>query len=160
MESLPSSRSGARNPANAARVVRPLSDKLILSVALCVGLFICFVSAVANAFLLRTQLPAAPLLMKFNAAGGVIAMLLVWRLLRWSRERNALLRERAKVVVQLNHEIRNAIQTISLHGRREHGDPEPAIDNSVARIEHALDEYVPNDAETWKIWHEGRERKR
>jgi hypothetical protein len=158
MDKLSDSRAAApKSPANSARIARPLSDNLILAVAFAVGLFICVISAVANAFLLRTGHPAAPLMMKFNAVGGVFAMLLVWRLLRWSRERNALLRERAEVVVQLNHEIRNAIQTISIHGHHETDDH--AINTSVARIEHALDEYVPNDADTWKIWHAERTRK-
>src|SRR5438477_7580366 len=86
----------------AARLIRPLSDRLILIVAFAVGMFICCVSAVANAFLLASGHPAAPLLMKCDAAGGVVAILLVWRLLRWSRQRNELARERAEVVVHLN----------------------------------------------------------
>jgi hypothetical protein len=161
MISLPGSRSASRDkvPPKAARVVRPMSDKLILGVALLVGLFICVISAVANAFLLKTQHPAAPIMMKFNAAGGVIAMLLVWRLLRWSRERNELLRERAEVVVQLNHEIRNAIQTISLHGHRDSGAGDRVLNESVARIEQALDEWVPNDITTWQTWRAERSRK-
>jgi len=131
---------------------RPLSDKLILCVAFIVGLFICMVSAVANAFLLKTQHPAAPLLMKFNAAGGIIAMLLVWRLLRWSRERNSLLRQRAVIAMQLNHEIRNAIHTISLYGYHVHGPGDHTINTCVARIEHALDEYVPRNVITSDVW--------
>jgi hypothetical protein len=161
MLSFPGSRSASRNEVGPkrVRVVRPLSDKLILGVAFVVGLFICIISAVANAFLLKTQHPVAPVLMKFNAVGGMIAMLLVWRLLRWSRERNELLRERAKVVVQLNHEIRNAIQTISLHGYRDREAGDGVVNESVSRIEHALDEYVPNDIATWKTWHAERSRK-
>jgi hypothetical protein len=151
--SLPDRRSASPSKLKpkATALVRPMSDTLILGVAFVVGLFICVVSAVANAFLLKTQHAAAPLLMKCNAVGGVIAMLLVWRLLRWSRERNQLLRERAEVVVQLNHEIRNAIQTISIHGYGDSGG-DHVLNESVARIEQALDEYVPNDIAIWETW--------
>ncbi len=126
-----------------APTARPLSDMLILSIAFVVGIFICIVSAIANAFLLSTGVPAARLLMKFNAVGGIVAILLVWRLLRWSRERNQLVRERAKIVVELNHEIRNAIHAISLSDYHECGLCNSVIKQSVSRIEHALDEYVP-----------------
>ena len=106
-------------------------------------MFICFVSAVANAFLVSTGHPVAKILKNFNAVGGVVAILLVWRLLRWSRERNQLIRERAEVVAGLNHEVRNAIQTISLWTFERHGEGLNAIQQSVARIERALDQYVP-----------------
>lgn len=141
-----------------ARLIRPLSDRLILCIAFLVGLFICIVSAVANAFLLASGHPAAPMLMKFNAVGGVVAILLVWRLLRWSRQRNELARERDEVVVQLNHEIRNAIQAIALYDYCNRGSNKSAINLSIARIERALDDNVPNEASVLKAWQAGRSR--
>ncbi len=135
------------------RLIQPLSEKVILAVAFAVGMFICCVSAVANAFLLATGHPAARILMKFDAAGGVIAILLVWRLLRWSRERNQLARERAELVIQLNHEIRNAIQAITLHEYCVGSDDTSAVTHGVARIQRALDRYVPNDVSIWSNWY-------
>lgn len=124
-------------------VPRTPSDAKIMVIAFAVGLFICFVSAVANAFLLGTGDPVAKILQKCNAVGGVVAILLIWRLLRWSRERNQLIRERATVVAGLNHEVRNAIQTISLWVFQHQGESLNAIQQSVARIEQALEQYVP-----------------
>jgi 4-amino-4-deoxy-L-arabinose transferase-like glycosyltransferase len=135
----------ATPPPAPSPVPRPPSDAKILVIAFAVGVFICFVSAIANAFFLATSDPVARIVQKGNAVGGVVAILLVWRLLRWSRERNQLVRERAAVVAGLNHEVRNAIHTISLSNYPERGERANAIQESVARIEQALDEYVPSD---------------
>lgn len=119
------------------------SDTFIFAAGCAVGVFICIVSAVANAFLLSTGVPYAGTLMKCDAAGGIAAILLVWQLLRWSRERNQLVRERARVIAELNHEVRNAIQAISLTDYQENCLDSSQIESSVCRIERALDEYVP-----------------
>jgi hypothetical protein len=119
------------------------SDTFIFAAGCAVGVFICIVSAVANAFLLSTGVPYAGTLMKCDAAGGIAAILLVWQLLRWSRERNQLVRERARIIAELNHEVRNAIQAISLTDYQKNGLDSSQIEFSVCRIERALDEYVP-----------------
>jgi hypothetical protein len=119
------------------------SDRSIFAAACGIGVFICMISAVANAFLLSTGLPFAGMLMKCDAAGGIAAILLVRQLLRWSRERNQLLRDRVRIAAGLNHEIRNAIQAISLTDYRANGRDSSAIELSVARIGLALNTYVP-----------------
>jgi hypothetical protein len=81
--------------------------------------------------------------MKCDAAGGIAAILLVWKLLRWSRERNQLVRERARIVAGLNHEVRNAVQAIALRDYHKNGLASSQIEASVGRIERALDEYIP-----------------
>ncbi len=129
---------------NSRRELRPMSDRLILAIAFSVGIFICAVSWLANTALLACGYPAAMSLVKCDAAGGVIAILLMWRLLRWSRERNQLIRERARIVTELNHEVRNAIQVISLADFHTDADTENHVKASIMRIERALDEYVPN----------------
>ena len=121
------------------------SDKAALAITFAVGIFICLLSAIANVGILGIQSPAARVLSRANTAGEVIAILLLWRLLRWSRERNSLIRERAKVIVGLNHEIRNAIQAISLSEYDAFHHNGSVVTESMARIERALDEYVPGD---------------
>jgi hypothetical protein len=120
------------------------SDKSVLAIAFAVGIFICLLSAVANAGMLGIP-NIGRVLCRVNTAGEVIAILLVWRLLRWSRERHSLIRERAKVIVGLNHEIRNAIQAISLSEYDAFPGNRIIVNESMARIERALDEYVPSD---------------
>src|ERR1043165_2474225 len=84
---------------------RALSETCPFAAAFGVGIFICIVSAVANAFLLSTVLPYAAILIKRDAAAGIAAILLVRQMLRWSRQRNQLIRERVRVAAELNHEI-------------------------------------------------------
>src|SRR5512142_1112153 len=98
-------------------VSRALPDRFMLGTAFAIGIFICLVSAIANAFLLSTSVPAAKLFMKINAAGGMVAILLIWKLLRWSRERNSLIRQRDRErrlayeqITSLNHELERALQ--------------------------------------------------
>ncbi|MGI9101630.1 MAG: hypothetical protein ACR2IF_04210 [Terriglobales bacterium] len=123
-----------------------MSDRLILAIAASVGIFICVISWLANSALLACGYPAAMSLVKCDAAGGIITIVLIWRLLRWSRERNQLIRERVKIVTELNHEVRNAIQVISLADFCNGGDTENEVRASILRIERALDEYVPNQS--------------
>jgi hypothetical protein len=119
------------------------SDRMILAAAVGVGIFICVASAIANAFLLSTGQPFARTLIKCDAAGAVVAILLVWKLLRWSRERNELARQRARIAAELNREIRNAIQLMPLTDYDENKEAATQVKASVTRIERALDEYVP-----------------
>jgi signal transduction histidine kinase len=131
---------------------RPLSDRFILGMAFAIGIFICFASAVANAFLLSAGVPAAKLLMKVNAAGGVVAILLIWKLLRWSRERNSLIRQRDRErklayeqITKLNQELEQALQRsekLAVTGllattiAHEINNPLEAITNSLYLLEN------------------------
>jgi hypothetical protein len=128
------------------RPIKPLSDRFILAVAFSVGAFICVVSAIANALLLRMiSHPAATVLVQCDAAAGIASILLTWKLLRWSRERNELLRQRDRMILALNHEVRNAIQVISLADYHDRGTEASEVKLSISRIERALDEYAPNN---------------
>ena len=127
------------------RPIKPLSDRFILAVAFSVGAFICVVSATTNALLVMIAPPAATVLVQCDAAAGIASILLTWKLLRWSRERNELLRQRDRMILALNHEVRNAIQVISLADYHERGTEESEVKLSISRIERALDEYVPNN---------------
>ena len=130
--------------------LRPLSHRVILGVAFAIGIFICFVSAVANAFLLSIGVPAANLLMKVNAAGGVVAILLIWKLLRWSRERNSLIRQRDRVIEGLNHKVRNAIHVMYMETYNPRCERREVIKQNVIRIDQALRDYVPMSAEVMR----------
>ena len=126
------------------RSIQPLSDRFLLAVAFSVGSVIAVLSSITNRALMQCNIPGAIGLVKWNVAAGIVSILLVWRLLRWSRERNELLRERDRIAMQLNHEVRNAIQVISLNDFHECGERTTDIKLSVTRIERALDEFVPN----------------
>ena len=116
------------------RPIKPLSDRFILAVAFSVGAFICVVSATTNALLVMIAPPAATVLVQCDAAAGIASILLTWKLLRWSRERNELLRQRDRMILALNHEVRNAIQVISLADYHERGTEESEVKLSISRI--------------------------
>jgi hypothetical protein len=73
----------------------------------------------------------------------VVAILLIWKLLRWSRERNSLIRQRDKVIEGLNHEIRNAIHVIYMETYNQRSEAPELIKENVTRIDQVLREYVP-----------------
>ncbi len=124
--------------------IKPLSDRFLLLVATTVGGAIALLATLTDQLLLQCSIPGAVGLVKWNTAAGVLAVLLIFRLLRWSRERNELLRERDRIAMQLNHEVRNAIQVISLNDYHEFGAQATDVKLSINRIERALEEYVPN----------------
>jgi hypothetical protein len=115
----------------------------MLAFAIAVGSAIAVLSSLTDQVLVHYNVPGATGMVKWNVAAGLLSVLLTWKLLRWSRERNELLRERERVAMQLNHEVRNAIQVISLNDFHKSGAATTDIKLSVARIERALDEYMP-----------------
>ena len=125
-------------------LVRSVSDAAILGTAFITGIVLCGNAAIANAFIFRLG-GAADILVRFNQILLLAVIFLLWKLLRWGRERNELLRERNKIIVELNHTIRNACQTILLFADESNTSADPEIARaSVVRIEQALDEYIPN----------------
>ncbi len=129
---------------NSSALIKPLSDRFLLAVAFSVGSAIALLSTFTNEMLMQCNIPGAISLVKWNAAAGVLSVLLVFKLMRWVRERNRLLRERERIATQLNHEVRNAIQVISLNDYQEFGPKATDVKLSINRIERALEEYVPN----------------
>ncbi len=124
--------------------IKPLSDRFLLAVAFTVGSVIALLSTATDQLLMQCNIPGATDLVKWNAAAGVLSVLLIFKLMRWSRERNQLLRERERIATQLNHEVRNAIQVISLNDYHEFGAKATDVKLSINRIERALEEYVPH----------------
>ncbi len=121
-----------------------VSDAAILITAFIVGVVLCWNAAVANAFMSKVAGAAANLLVTFNQVLMFVVIFLVWKLLRWGRERNELLRERNRITAQLNHTIRNACQAIVLYTQADNGADPEIVRASVVRIEQALNEYIPN----------------
>ena len=91
--------------------------------------------------------------MKVNAAGGVVAILLVWKLLRWSRERNVLIRQRDTATEALNHEIRNAIHVIYMETYVAGKEVSEPVKQNIARIDEVLKQYAPMPAKNNRLPH-------
>ncbi len=79
-----------------------------------------------------------------DALGGVVAGVLVFRLLLYERERRARIRQKLNIIADMNHHVRNALQVISFHAT-SHADKEQleAIRESMERIQWALKEVLP-----------------
>jgi hypothetical protein len=94
------------------------------------------------------------LMIASNALTGCVAGILLLQIVRRERERRAVIRERLKIVSEMNHHIRNALQVISFFVSREK-DQETVemVRSSVDRIQWALKEVLPGGQEipreTW-----------
>ncbi len=79
-----------------------------------------------------------------DALGGVVAGVLIFRLLQYERERRKRLRQKIAVIADMNHHVRNALQVISFHAYST-ADKEQleAVKESMERIQWALKEILP-----------------
>jgi hypothetical protein len=87
---------------------------------------------------------APKLSMAWNAAAGFAAGWFAMKSLDRERERRKNIAERLKMIGDLNHHVRNALQSIQLSAYSTH-DQEiiASVGDSVQRIEWALREIVP-----------------
>ena len=82
--------------------------------------------------------------MTWNAVAGFAAGWMAMKTIDSARERRKNISQRLKMIGELNHHVRNALQSIQLSAYSTH-DQEiiTSIGDSVQRIEWALREIVP-----------------
>ena len=79
-----------------------------------------------------------------DVLAGVVAGVLVYRLLQYERDRRRALRQRLEIIADMNHHVRNALQVISLSAYSSNDRRQlDAIKESVSRIQWALREILP-----------------
>ncbi len=78
-----------------------------------------------------------------NSLAGLIAGVLVFRVLQFGRERRARIEERLQTISDMNHHIRNALQVISFSAGSAHDQHLEGIREAVDRIQWALREVLP-----------------
>lgn len=71
---------------------------------------------------------------------GIVAGLVVFA---YEQRRNAMTRDRIKVIAAMNHHVRNALQAITFSPYAEHAKQIELIENASHRIQWALDEILP-----------------
>lgn len=86
--------------------------------------------------------PSRDLILVSNLLVGLVAGLLVYLLSVRERQRQAYVECRLRVIADMNHHIRNALQVITFYGRRGE-KPEVGIVEAVERIQWALREVLP-----------------
>lgn len=98
--------------------------------------------------LLGRQRPKAALAVA-DMLSGLLAGTLVFDALRHARKRRVALLGRDAVILQMNHHVRNALQSIALTAHVSPDDSiEPAIQAAIERIQWALREVLPQ--ESWR----------
>src|SRR3954462_3733738 len=108
-----------------------------------VGLAV-FGSAVLVEKLSKRSEGSSKVLMAWNAVAGFAAGWMAMKTIESARERRKNISQRLKMIGELNHHVRNALQSIQLSAYSTH-DQEiiASVGDSVQRIEWALREIVP-----------------
>jgi len=84
-----------------------------------------------------------------DVLSGVLAGTLVFDALRHARKQRSALLRRDEIIRQMNHHVRNALQSISFTAHASPDDSiEPAIQAAIERIQWALREVLPQ--ESWR----------
>jgi hypothetical protein len=95
-------------------------------------------------FLRYEGMPGRDLLFLSDFLVGAVAAVVVYLLAEFENRRQRAIAERLKVIADLNHHIRNALQVISYQSSfREEKESIATIDDAVKRISWALREVLP-----------------
>jgi len=135
----------ATQPTGAERPVSlPLPGWKMLVLSLVAALTVFLIGAGLDWLLLREHETKSVTVEISDALGGLIAGVLVFRLLQYERERRRQLRQRLEVIADMNHHIRNALQVISgtAYSAADQQQLE-AVRQSVNRIQWTLREILP-----------------
>ncbi len=122
----------------------PWSTSRLLLGGLIAGLSVFAIGLVVDWLLLYRNEARITVIEVSDALAGLIAGVLVFRLLQYERERRRRLRQRLEVIAEMNHHIRNALQVISLSAAST--SDQRMLDDirgSVNRIQWALREILP-----------------
>lgn len=98
----------------------------------------------ADQFLRREGIPRRDLLLLSDFLVGLVAALLVFVLSAYQQHRARILEDRLRVIAEMNHHIRNALQVIAYHTWSQKSEQELAsMHQAVNRITWALEEVLP-----------------
>jgi len=116
-------------------------------VSIAVAVFVALLGFLLDRALVREGVARTPMLFLTNTVTGLVAGILFFALARREKARRELMRERMKLIAELNHHIRNALQVIKYYNSGECNRPETQpvqmIKESAQRIEWALREFLP-----------------
>ncbi len=121
----------------------------LVAIVFGVLMFIC--SLVLDLVFLYTHESTGLTVSVSDALAGVVAGLLVWRLMALQADRQRRTDERLRIISDMNHHVRNALQVISYSVKTSRGQQElDEITASVDRIQWALREVLPKVEPTFK----------
>jgi hypothetical protein len=137
------SRAGAHAPAPREWLYGG-SGKRAAAVATAAGMAVFGAGVVLGSTVLGRRRPKAVLVLT-DVLSGVLAGTLVFDALRHARKQRAALLHRDAIILQMNHHVRNALQSIAL-ATHASPDTQPAIHAAIERIQWALREVLPQDS--------------
>lgn len=98
----------------------------------------------ADQLLRREGVPRHDLLLLSDLLVGLVAALLVFVLSAYQQHRARIVEDRLRVIAEMNHHIRNALQVIAYHTWSQKSEQEIAsMHQAVNRITWALQEVLP-----------------
>ena len=136
--------SPAESTPTAASERQSLSNLKIFLMSLIAALALFLISTGLDYVLLHEHDSRTAIIEFSDALGGIVAGVLIFRLLQYERERRKRLRQKIAVIADMNHHVRNALQVISFHAY-SNADKEQleAVKESMERIQWALNEVLP-----------------
>jgi hypothetical protein len=119
----------------------------LIVVSLCVVLLVSVVGFGFDRLLRREGATRTDVLITSSGLTGIVAGFLFYTLSNQERERRRLVQQRLRIIAEMNHHIRNALQIINYAtAAQSHADSVELIHRSVERIEWALREVLPEYA--------------
>jgi signal transduction histidine kinase len=120
------------------------SGRVMLMGAVLAALLVFMVGAGLDWFVLHENESRTVAISLSDSLAAVIAGVLVYRLLRYERERREQLRQRLEIIAEMNHHVRNALQVISFSNYSTDSEQQlERIREGVNRIQWALKEVLP-----------------
>ena len=99
---------------------------------------------IADQFLRREGISRRDLLFLSDVLVGLVAALLVFVLSVYHKHKTRIVEDRLRVIAEMNHHIRNALQVIAYHAWSAKSEQEiAAMNEAVNRITWALQEVLP-----------------
>ena len=136
-----SAETAARGPLHAV-TLRMLTSKLWL-IALALGLVI-FTAGASFDLLLQAHREAPAAIIISNGFAGILAAALVYTLLAYGRKQRRQVLERLETLHEVNHNIRNALQSLAFAaGTLQDRKESAAISEAIKRIQWTLLEVLP-----------------
>lgn len=129
--------------------LQTLSGKLWL-VAFIFGALMFLCSLALDWVLLLDHERTIVTVMASDGLAGLVAGILVFRLLQFGRERRRLIEQRLVTISEMNHHIRNALQVISFSAQSSKTKEVAEITEAVDRIQWALREVLPKVEPTFE----------
>lgn len=111
-----------------------------------IAIIVSVVGIVFDRMLLHAGVPRKFLIVLSNTLTGIVAGGFFWQAMRRELDHRDFVSRRLRIIADMNHHIRNALQVISLYSYRGQDEKNiKVVNDAVNRIEWALQEVLPGN---------------